>query len=81
MALADARAYRGGVNLKAALCVPVGHKWHPVESDTPYPLLKCDRCGRLRELTTESSGAEGWSARGARSAAMREMMDDPSRRR
>jgi hypothetical protein len=69
------------MKVAALICVPLGHRWHPVESDTPYPLLKCDRCGRLREMTAESRGPEGWMARGARSGAMGQMMDDPDRRR
>jgi hypothetical protein len=69
------------VSLKAIVCVPVGHRYHPIESDTPFPVLKCDRCGRLTELTAESSGPEGWMARGGRSGSMRQMMDPGGRRR
>jgi hypothetical protein len=69
------------MTLKAVLCVPLGHRWHPVESDTPFPLLKCDRCGRLRELSAESSSPEGWMARGGRAGTVGQMMDAPGRRR
>jgi hypothetical protein len=68
------------VSAKALLCVPLGHKWHTVPSDTPYPVLKCDRCGRLTELTSESAGGEGWMERGARLGTMRQMMDPRGRR-
>jgi hypothetical protein len=69
------------MSFKSVLCVPLGHRWHPVASDTPYPLLKCGRCGRFREMTTESRDPDGWMARGARGATMSQMMDDPGRRR
>jgi hypothetical protein len=69
------------MKVAALICVPLGHRWHPVESDTPYSLLECGRCGRLRELTTESRGPEGWMERRTRGATMSQMMDDPGRRR
>jgi hypothetical protein len=68
------------MKLRAVLCVPLGHHWHPIASDTPYPVLECDRCGRTRELTAESRGPEGWMARGARAGTMRQMMDPRDRR-
>jgi hypothetical protein len=35
------------MNLKAVLCVPLGHKWGeaPDVVET-YPVLRCKRCGR-----------------------------------
>jgi hypothetical protein len=68
------------VRLKGFVCVPLEHKWHPARSDTPYPVLECARCGRLTELTGESSGPEGWMDRGARGGTMAQMMDPPRRR-
>ncbi|HKT44267.1 MAG TPA: hypothetical protein VJQ85_05655 [Gaiellaceae bacterium] len=66
----------------ALLCVPIGHKWRPARTDTPYPVLECERCGRLMEMTAESMGAEGWTSRGARRGMMRQMFDaDPPRPR
>ncbi len=59
----------------AILCVPLGHKWHPARSDTPYPVLECDRCGRLMEMTAESVGGEGWMARGGRRGRMSGFFD------
>jgi hypothetical protein len=69
------------MKLAGVLCVPLGHRWHPIESDTTFPVLKCARCDRVRELTAESRGPEGWMTRGARAGTMRQMMDDPTRRR
>ncbi|HEX5246478.1 MAG TPA: hypothetical protein VFW41_05050 [Gaiellaceae bacterium] len=68
------------MKIAAVLCAPLGHRWHPIASDTPYPVLECGRCGRTRELTAESSGPEGWMSRGARAGTMRQMMDPRGRR-
>lgn len=70
------------MRVKAVLCVPLGHRYHPARTDTPYPVLECERCGRLTELTAESGGPEGWASRGGRLGLMRQMMDaDPPRPR
>jgi hypothetical protein len=60
---------------KALLCVPLGHKWHTARTDTPYPVLECERCGRLRELTAESGDPEGLFERAGRSARMGGLQD------
>ena len=69
------------MSARSILCIPLGHRYHPIESDTPYPVLKCNRCGRLTELTAESSGPEGWMSRGGRAGTMRQMMDPRGPRR
>jgi hypothetical protein len=69
------------VRVKAVLCVPLGHRYHPARTDTPYPVLECERCGHMTELTAESSGPEGWMARDARARTMGQMMDVPRPRK
>ncbi len=68
------------MRLKGMICAPVGHRWQPARTDTPYPVLECERCGRVMEMTAESAGPEGWLDRGSRLGTMRQMMD-PGRRR
>jgi hypothetical protein len=54
------------MNFKAVLCLPLGHKWREapdvVES---YAVLRCQRCGRLRNMSSETRGFTPWTARGA----------------
>jgi hypothetical protein len=54
------------MNLKAVLCVPLGHRWSEaadvVES---YPVLRCKRCGKLRNMGGETRGFTPWTARGS----------------
>lgn len=50
--------------------MPLGHKYRPARTDTPYPVLECERCGRLTEMTAESSGPEGMFERGGRLGRM-----------
>jgi len=69
------------MSLKGALCVPLGHRYHPARTDTPYPVLECERCGHVMEMTAESSDGESWTARGARSEAASLQMMDPKVRR
>jgi len=69
------------MNARAILCVPLGHKWHTARSDTPYPVLECGRCGRLRELTAESGDPEGWMERSGRSGRMGGLFDAKIQRR
>ena len=54
------------MNLKALLCVPLGHKWReaPDVVET-YPVLRCKRCGRLRNMGEETRGFTPWTARGS----------------
>lgn len=63
------------MRLKAVLCVPAGHKYHPARTDTPYPVLECERCGRVMEMTAESMGPEGWLSRGGRRGMMNQLFD------
>ena len=63
------------MRVKALLCVPLGHRYHPARTDTPYPVLECERCGYMVEMTAESVSGEGWMARGARRGLMGQMMD------
>ena len=67
--------------MKAILCVPLGHRWHTSASDTPYPVLECGRCGRLQELTAESTAPETWLARSGRASRMARMQYDGTQRR
>ena len=54
------------MNAKAILCVPLGHHW---ETDTELfesePILRCTRCGRHRDMGTETRGVTPWTGRGA----------------
>lgn len=61
--------------------MPLGHKYHPARTETPYPVLECERCGRLMEMTAESSGPEGWMSRGGRAGTIRQMMNPGGPRR
>ena len=52
------------VNLKALACVPLGHKWAEATGVVEtYPLLRCRRCGRLRNMSSETRGFTPWTAR------------------
>jgi hypothetical protein len=54
------------VNLKALLCVPLGHKWaEATDVVETYPVLRCGRCGRLRNMGAEARGVTPWTGRGA----------------
>lgn len=47
------------MSLKAILCVPLGHKW--TTQTTSYdvePLLRCTRCGRIRDMGNEARDLE-----------------------
>jgi hypothetical protein len=54
------------VTLRALLCVPLGHKWReaPEIVDT-YPVLRCKRCGKRRNMSDETRGFTPWTARGS----------------
>jgi hypothetical protein len=54
------------MNLKALFCVPLGHKWGEATDvvDT-NPVLRCKRCGRLRNMGDETRGVTPWTARSA----------------
>jgi hypothetical protein len=52
------------VSLKALLCVPLGHKWgEATDIVETYPVLRCKRCGRLRNMGDETRGWTPWTAR------------------
>jgi hypothetical protein len=45
------------VTWKAIVCVPLGHRWaEAADVNETYPVLRCRRCRRLRELTPETIG-------------------------
>jgi hypothetical protein len=53
-----------GVNPKALLCMPLGHRWsEAADVEAPYPVLRCERCGRTMELTAETHDAVPWEGR------------------
>jgi hypothetical protein len=54
------------MNLKGILCVPLGHKWGEApDAVETYPVLRCKRCGRLRNMGDETRGFTPWTARGS----------------
>jgi hypothetical protein len=54
------------VNVKAVLCVPLGHKWGEATGVVEtFPVLRCARCGRLRNMSGETRGFTPWTARNA----------------
>jgi hypothetical protein len=53
------------MSLKALLCVPLGHRWHTdPDSTEAYPLLRCERCGRQRNMGAETRDMTPWTGRG-----------------
>jgi hypothetical protein len=54
------------VTLRALLCVPLGHKWREApEIVETYPVLRCKRCGKRRNMSDETRGFTPWTARGS----------------
>jgi hypothetical protein len=54
------------MTLRALLCVPLGHKWREAtELVATYPVLRCWRCGKLRNMGDETRGFTPWTARGS----------------
>jgi hypothetical protein len=54
------------VNLKAVICVPLGHKWtEATDTFESYPVLRCSRCGRLRNVGGETRDVTPWTGRSA----------------
>jgi hypothetical protein len=52
------------VSLKSLLCVPLGHKWAEAgDIVETYPVLRCKRCGRLRNMGDETRGFTPWTGR------------------
>jgi hypothetical protein len=52
------------VTLRALLCVPLGHKWREApEIVETYPVLRCKRCGKRRNMSDETRGFTPWTAR------------------
>ena len=50
----------------AVLCVPLGHKWgEATDVVETYAVLRCKRCGRLRNMGDEARGFTPWTARGS----------------
>jgi hypothetical protein len=60
------RAYNAGINGKAIICVPLGHRWETdTESHEVEPILRCARCGRHRNMGSEMRNATPWTGRSA----------------
>jgi hypothetical protein len=54
------------VNLKAILCVPLGHKWGEATGVVSTSvLLRCKRCGHLRDMGSETRDVTPWTGRNA----------------
>ena len=54
------------MSFKAILCVPLGHRWHEAADIVEtYPVLRCQRCGRLRNMGAETRGFTPWTGRGS----------------
>ena len=52
------------MQVKAALCVPLGHRWTTAsESFDAEPLLHCTRCGRTRDMGSETRDMTPWTGR------------------
>ena len=52
------------VSLRALLCVPLGHQWSEApELVETYPVLRCRRCGKLQNMSSETRGVTPWTAR------------------
>jgi hypothetical protein len=53
------------MNLRALLCVPLGHRWAeaPDVIET-YPVLRCIRCGQMRNMGSETREKTPWTGRG-----------------
>jgi hypothetical protein len=52
------------MNLKALLCIPLGHKWaEATDVVESYPVLRCRRCGRLRNMGDETRDVPPWTGR------------------
>jgi hypothetical protein len=46
------------------LCVVLRHRWREApDIHEPYPVLRCTRCGRLRELASGTSDPLSWTGR------------------
>jgi hypothetical protein len=65
------RAYNAGINVKAIVCVPLGHRWvTDTESFEAEPILRCARCGRHRDMGAETRDLTPWTGRGASPTGM-----------
>ena len=43
------------MNLKAIVCVPLGHKWSTdTGSYDSEPIIRCKRCSRVRDIGAET---------------------------
>jgi hypothetical protein len=52
------------MNLKALVCVPLGHKWaEATDLVETYPVLRCRRCGRLRNMSDATRDVSPWTGR------------------
>ena len=64
------------MNLKVIVCVVAGHRWSEAQDEyEPFPVLRCRRCGRERELAPGTMGPEGWLEREGRAARADRFMD------
>ncbi len=70
------------MNARVVICVLAGHRWTEAsEIHESFPVLRCRRCRRLQELTTESQLPEGWNERSARGTRAGWLMDGRIQRR
>jgi hypothetical protein len=59
------------MNVKALLCVPLGHKWgEATDVVATYPVLRCKRCKRLRNMSDETRGVTPWTGRSPSATGM-----------
>jgi len=70
------------VNPRAVICIVAGHRWREAaDVYETFPVLRCRRCGRRRELAAETQRPEGWLERSGRGARAGELRDAGIQRR